>query len=102
MSDNIIDAVLKILNRKEETKLNFEIEALKSEILSYLNRDDITDELFPVMCTVIADMILQKEQLKGSVLSVKEGDLSVTYSSNSPFFGRLEGFKLIRGIKTDV
>ncbi len=102
MNDNLAETVLKILNRTEDTKLNLEIEAIKNEILSYLNRNEITNEMFPVMCVVISDIILEKEKLSLNVQSLKEGDLSISYFQTSPFFGRLEGFKLVRGIKTDV
>ena len=79
MNDNLAETVLKILNRTEDTKLNLEIEAIKNEILSYLNRNEITNEMFPVMCVVISDIILEKEKLSLNVQSLKEGDLSISY-----------------------
>lgn len=97
MSENIITTVLNITGRKEDDIIRLKIEAKLNEILSYLNRDDITEEMFPVICMVIAECI-NSEALGDNIQSLKEGDMSVTYSNTSPFFGRLESFKVIRGI----
>lgn len=97
MSKNLTEAVLCILNKDDEiTKLK--IGALKNEMLSYMNRKTITEEIFPVMVCAIAECI-EKEEITGNVQSLSEGDMSVSYANTSPFFGKLESFKTIRGIE---
>lgn len=97
MSKNLIETVLYILNKDDEiTKLK--IRALINNILSYLNRDEITEEMFPVVACTVAECIKQ-EELTGNVQSFSEGDVSVSYANTSPFFGKLDSFKVIRGIK---
>lgn len=98
MSKNIIDAVLHILNKERGDILELKIEAYKNEILSYLNRDEITDEMFPSVALAISECI-KNDEMGGNIQSLSEGDMSVTYKANSPFFGKLEPFKVIRGIK---
>ncbi len=99
--ENIIETVLKLLNKSEEDISKIYIEAKFNEIMAYLNRDDVTDEMFPVLCTVIASSLKDDVISGGNVQSYSEGDMSVSYSTVSPYFGRLEAFKVIRGIKKE-
>lgn len=98
MSEKIIETVLMIAGKEESEILRLRILSLLNEILSYLNRNEITEEMFPVVATVIAECISKDELLTGGIQSFSEGDMSVTYLTNSPFYGKLDSFKVIRGI----
>ncbi len=95
--DDIINKTEEILKIQDSDENRLKINSLIAQILSYLNRDDVTDEMFPVVCSVIAELFSGINS--GNVQSFHEGDFSVTFFGKSPFFGKLDGFKLIRGIK---
>lgn len=99
MSKNLITTVLQISGKEDNEITRLKIEAELNRILSYLNRTEVTDEMFPVVCLVIAECINNDTERCDNIQSLSEGDMSVTYSANSPFFGKLESFKVIRGIK---
>ena len=95
-SENIITTVEELLGIQDNNANRLKISAILNQILSYLNRDNITEEMIPVVCSVIVECISKGNS--GNVQSLSEGDRSITFSSPSPFFGKLDGFKLIRGI----
>lgn len=97
MSKNVIATVLQLLDKKEDDIIRLKIEAILSEILSYLNRDEVDEQIFSVVCSTISDCI-KSDDLGGKIQTLKEGDMQVTYKTDSPFFGKLDSFKKIRGI----
>jgi len=99
MAENIINTVLQITNYEDNDMNRLKINAILNEILSYLNRDEISEDIFPSVAVVIAECIKNSEIGAFNITSLSEGDMSVSYVANSPFFGKLESFKLIRGIK---
>ena len=98
MSENIIEAVLTITGLENNEITRIRINSLLIEILAYLNRDEITDEIFYPIVTVIADCLTSPLEAGDNIQSYREGDMSVSFSNTSPFFGKLDSFKLIRGI----
>ena len=98
MSEKIIQAVLNITGKKDDETQRLYINALIQEILSYLNRDEITDEMFCSVVSVLVDCLEVAENKCGNIQSLTEGDMSISFLSNSPFFGKLDSFKLIRGL----
>lgn len=102
MPKDITETVLKILNKSEDDIIRLKIEARLNEILAYLNRDEVTDSIFAVVCAVIAESLKNDDILGGNIQSYSEGDMSVSFSSLSPYFGRLEPFKVIKGIGKNV
>ena len=97
MEKNLVDTVLELAGKEKTDKTELEIQSYLNQILSYLNRTEVSEEMFPVVCFVISDL-LNSNIDTGNVQSLSEGDMSVTYFSKSPFFGRLESFKVIKGI----
>ncbi len=100
MQNQLIETVYNMTGLEKNESNSIKITAYINEILSYLNRDDIIPEIFPVMAEVISLGLISNND--GSVQSLSEGDLSITYNNKSPFFGKLDSFKLVRGIKDDV
>lgn len=98
MAENIIETVLDITGETDSEIIRLKISAILNEILSYLNRKEVTNEIFPTIVTVIAECLKTNELGAFNITSLTEGDMSVSYSTKSPFFGKLESFKLIRGI----
>ena len=94
----IIKAVLDITGQEDDNKTHLYINSLVNQILAFLNRDEITEEMFPVIVSVIVDYLENSAVDTGNIQSLREGDMSVSYISKSPFFGKLDSFKLIRGI----
>ncbi len=97
MLEKLIEQVLQITGMEESDVIKLKINGLYIAILSYLNRDDITDEMIPLISLIIAECLEQNIE-SDLIQSYHEGDLSVTYSKQSPFFGKLDSFKLIRGL----
>lgn len=98
MQNEVIDTVLEITGKTGDKKFLLSVHALLSQILSYLNRDEINDEIFPSVVEVIVNCLESGDLNSDRIQSLKEGDMSVTYSNLSPFFGKLDSFKVIRGI----
>lgn len=98
MPEELKNMILQLANLEESETLTIKITALYNSILSYLNRDTISNDLFPVVSLVIVECLEQGQNAGCNVQSLKEGDMSITYSVNSPFFGKLDSYKLIRGI----
>ena len=96
MKNRIIDTVFELTGIENTTGARIKIEALINEIMAYVNRDEITEELFPVICTIIVDSFNSIDFNR--VQSLNEGDMSISFLNNSPFFGKLEAFKVVRGI----
>ena len=97
LKTELIEKVLQLTGKEESEVLKLKIEAKLNEILSYLNRKNLDEEIFPVVCTVIADCITNDNDM-GNIQSLSEGDMSISFGCISPFFGRLEGFKKVRGL----
>lgn len=97
MSKEVIETVLQLLNLNEDDIMRLKIEALLNEILSYLNRDEVDEKMFPVVCSIIFDCI-KSDDIGGKIQTLKEGDMQVSYKTTSPFFGKLDSFKKIRGL----
>lgn len=99
MSENVKTIVYKILGRDEDAITTLKIDAFLEQILHYLNRDEVDNEILNSVALVIADEIKRQDMGTKDVQSIREGDLSVTYSiETSPFLGRLDSFKRIRGL----
>ncbi|MCD8024529.1 MAG: hypothetical protein LUE64_03245 [Candidatus Gastranaerophilales bacterium] len=96
MSEDLTETVLQLLGKESDEILVLKIEAKLNEILSYLNRSELTDEIFSSVAVVIADCIKNGDM--GNIQSVKEGDLSMSFANNSSFFGKLDSFKNITGV----
>ena len=99
MPEEIIEQVLLLTGFESSEALIIQINAIYASILSYLYRDNIEDHMIPLVSLVIAECLKQNQSAFGNVQSLSEGDLSVSYASCSPFFGKLDSFKLIRGIE---
>ena len=97
-NEQIIEAVLKMSDKEENETIKLKIEALINEILSYLNRSEIEDYMFASVVSTISDCLKVDFFNGAKVQSYSEGDLSVSFSNLSPFFGRLDSYKIIRGI----
>ncbi len=97
-NEQIIEAVLKMSDKEENETIKLKIEALINEILFYLNRNEIEDFMFASVVSVISDCLKSDIFNGAKVQSYSEGDLSVSFSNLSPFFGRLDSYKIIRGI----
>lgn len=98
MLTRIKETVLELTGLEDSETLVIKINALYDSILSYLNRKTITEEMIPIVSLVISECLEQNIDNYGNIQSFKEGDLSITFSTNSPFFGKLDSYKLIRGI----
>ena len=98
-NEQIIEAVLKMNNEEENELIKLKIEALINEILFYLNRDKIEDFMFASVVSAISDCLKVDFVNGAKVQSYSEGDISVSYSNLSPFFGRLDSFKVIKGVE---
>ena len=99
MPEEIIEKVLLLTGLERSETILLEINAIYNSILSYLYRDNVENHMIPLVSLVIAECLKQNQSAFGNVQSLSEGDLSVSYASNSPFFGKLDSFKLIRGIE---
>lgn len=97
-----------ILSELEQSpKLDLQIESLIREILAYCYRDDVIEEMVLPVSEVIANSLNNKEAfgIDGDISSYKEGDMQVTLGGSvntaigkSHYGGKLEAFKLIRGL----
>ncbi len=97
MTKSLVDTVLELAGKEKTYRTELEIQSCLNQILSYLNRNDVSEEMFPVVCFVISDM-LNSNINAGNIHSLSEGDMSISYFAQSPFFGKLESFKVIKGI----
>lgn len=109
--DKIKENVYILLETQETPKTDLLIESYVTEILAYCYRDDVIEPMVLPVSEVIAGTIQSNSftGFDGDVSSYKEGDMSITFSTGSSmtaaglkynlkYNGKLEGFKLIRGI----
>ena len=99
-----------ILSETEQSdKTDLQIESYVREILAYCYRDDIIEPMVLPVSEVIASTLNSTALaggFDGNVSSYKEGDMQITFGSNystsngttTKYNGKLEGFKLIRGL----
>ncbi len=100
LKDKLVENIINLTGLENTLILRLKIEAKLSEILNYLNRDELDEIILPSVSTVIADCLSNDTKLD-NVQSLSEGDMSISFSTVSPYFGRLEAFKVVRGIKHD-
>ncbi len=109
--DKIKENVYILSETQETPKTDLLIESYVTEILAYCYRDDVIEPMVLPVSEVIASTIQSNSftGFDGDVSSYKEGDMSITFSTgssmtaaglkyNGKYNGKLEGFKLIRGI----
>lgn len=103
--ENIVKEKVKILlNIEQLTEVqDFLIDAYIQEILAYCYRDELTEKMILPVADVIAFGLKNKAiyDINGNVTSYKEGDLAITFATSTngvQYNGKLEGFKLIRGL----
>lgn len=96
--------ILSGLTKDDRTDL--QIESYVREILAYCYREDIIEPMVLPVSDVIAEALKKAQQfgISSDISSYKEGDMSVTFGSvntlvgKSYYNGKLEAFKLIRGL----
>lgn len=104
--DNVKENVYILSGLEESPKYDLKIESLVREILAYCYRDDLIEAMVLPVSEVIASNLQTSSMvgLDGNVASYKEGDMQVSFSSDNTsqgkvyFQGKLEAFKLIRGL----
>lgn len=105
--DKIKENVYILSETQETPKTDLLIESYVTEILAYCYRDDVIEPMVLPVSEVIAGTIQSNSftGFDGDVSRYKEGDMSITFSTGSSmtaaglkYNGKLEGFKLIRGI----
>lgn len=112
--DIIKEYVIKLSGRENTEKLELQIECYINEILAYLNRECVCECLESPIAQAIVDELDRKDfttkaiGCEGNITSYKEGDLSISLGSvdsatvngsTVKYGGKLEGFKLITGLK---
>lgn len=112
--DNIKQYVLTLGEFEKLDKLDLWIECYINEILAYLNRDCVCECLELPIAQAIVDELDRKDfttkaiGCEGNITSYKEGDMSISLGSvdsvtvngsTVKYGGKLEGFKLITGLK---
>jgi len=112
--DIIKEYVLKLSDREDTEKLDLQIECYINEILAYLNRDCVCECMELPIAQAIVDELDRKDfttkaiGCEGNITSYKEGDMSISLGSvdsatvngsTVKYGGKLEGFKLITGLK---
>lgn len=112
--DIIKEYVIKLSGREDTEKLELQIECYINEILAYLNRECVCECLELPIAQAIVDELDRKDfttkaiGCEGNITSYKEGDLSISLGSvdsvtvngsTVKYGGKLEGFKLITGLK---
>lgn len=85
------------------TVQDFLIDAYIQEILAYCYRDELIEQMIFPVADVIATGLKNKAilDINGNITSYKEGDLSVSFAQSPngvKYNGKLESFKLIRGL----
>ena len=105
--DKIKNYVYILLGQEQSEKLDLQIEMLVDEVLAYCYREDIPEEMEKPVADVIATELKAKGSFgsfEGQVQSYSEGDMSVSFatsttaSTGTKFNGKIERFKLIRGL----
>lgn len=112
--NNIKQYVLKLGNLTESEKFDLEIECYINEMLAYTNRNCVCECMELPMAQAIVDELGKQKftsgtiGFEGNVTSYKEGDMQISLGGDSSvtsngsavrYGGRLEGFKMIQGLK---
>lgn len=110
--DNIKQYVLTLGEFEESDKLDLWIECYINEILAYLNRDCVCECMELPVAEAIVNELNKYEfanssvGFEGNITSYKEGDMSINFGGDATsngtvmrYGGKLEGFKLITGLK---
>ena len=110
--DNIKEYVIKLSGHEDTEQLDLQIECYINEILAYLNRDCVCECLELPIAQAIVDELDRKDfttkaiGCEGNITSYKEGDMSINFGGDATnngtvmrYGGKLEGFKLITGLK---
>lgn len=109
MIDNyqkIKEYVLTLGEFEDTMKLDLQIQMMINEALAYCYRDDVPELMELPLADVIATQLKTMEDtgFNGDVASYSEGDMSVSFNtspstaSKAYYGGKLEAFKLIRGV----
>ncbi len=103
--EKIKDYILTLGEFENTPKLDLQIQALINECLAYCYRSDVPECMELPLADVVINEINKRGLLgvDGDVSSYSEGDMSVSFggtttASKSFYNGKLEPFKLIRGV----
>lgn len=97
--ETIKSYVLTLTNLEDSATLDIQIQMKIDEILAYCYRETIPAKMVLPVADVIASSL--QSGIEGDIQSYKEGDMSITYATASDgvkFNGKLEGFKLVKGL----
>lgn len=108
--EQIKNNVYTLTGLEKSPKLDLQIESFTAEILEYCYRDELTDNMILPVSEVIASSLNNQAAVgfDGQIANYREGDMSISFagagstSTDINYSGKLEGFKLIRGLRTDV
>lgn len=96
--------VIELGGFEDTKKLDIQIKMIIDEVLAYCYRENIPDNMvYPLVDVIIGEINKKSMVIEGDVTSYKEGDMSISFGSNVSasgvkYNGKLEGFKLIRGL----
>lgn len=100
--EEIKNKVLILGDLEETEKLNLEIETIINEVLAYLYREDVPETMVLPLANVIVGELNKNVMSKNvDISSYSEGDMSISFDIQEgvKYGGKLDGFKLIRGLK---
>jgi hypothetical protein len=112
--DQIKQYVLTLSGLTDSDKLDLQIQMYICEILAYCYREDVPECMELPVADVIVNELSKSNfanssvGFEGNVTSYKEGDMQINLGgetattatgATAKYNGKLEGFKLIRGIK---
>lgn len=105
--EKIKQYVLTLGEFEDSIKLDLQIQMMINEALAYCYRDDVPELMELPLADVIATQLktMADTGFSGDVASYSEGGMSVSFNtspstaSKAYFSGKLEGFKLIRGVE---
>lgn len=108
--EQIKNNVYTLTGLEKSPKLDLQIESSIAQILAYCYRDELTDKMVLPVSEVIASSLNNQAMagFDGQIANYREGDMSISFagagstSTETKYNGKLEGFKLIRGLGTDV
>lgn len=107
--DVIKENVLILGDFEESPKLDLQIQMIIDECLAYCYRKDVPSQMVLPLSDVIVSVLNKRSLigLEGNVASYSEGDMSVSFGSNTNisnqfYDGKLEPFKQIIGVVEDV
>lgn len=107
--DEIKKNVYILSGLEQSDKTDLQVESIVREILAYCYRDDIIEPMVLPVSDVISTSLKSAaftNGIEGNVSSYKEGDMQIAFGSiystsngtTTKYNGKLEGFKLIRGL----